>query len=1059
MKKVLLFATAFFSCFSVLSQPSEVYFTSSPTLSPDAKSVVFSYESDLWKADLATGAATRITAMQGDETNARFSPDGKWIAFSSSENGNSDVYVVPAEGGEIRQLTYHSSYDLVESWSWDSKTIYFESGSQNGGTAFKVSLNGGTPERLFQHFFNRVHNVALSVNNEVFFNDTWESDSQAMRKGYKGDFNPDIQSYNLKTKEYKRYTDYRGKDMWPTTDNKGNVYFVSDEENGNYNLYTFINGQKTALTHFTESIKRPQVSADGSRLIFEKDYQLWIYDVASKQSQKLNMNLVKNRTLPKLQDFDVKNEISAFDISPDNKKLAFTSRGQLFVSDTKGKFVKQLQTSVDGRAMEVKWLKDSTTLLFSQTVGGYQNWFMISADGKGKEKQITKDTQSNRGLSLNKDKSLGVYLSGRNEVRTIDLKTMVSRTILKEELWGLYNDIPLFSPNGEYILFTAYRDFETDIFLHHIKKNETVNLSKTGVSENSPVWSPDSKYLYFSSDRMNPSYPFGPKSPKIYRLELTKLDEPYRTDKFDELFKKEDKKDEKKDDVKNKDKKDKKDKKSSDKKKEEKPVVPIKIDMADIMDRLELVSPSFGSQGTPYVIQKDNKTFVFYTSDHGEGKTSIWKTTYEPFEPTKTEKVDDANGYEVASADDKYYILAAGKIKTLDFDKGKTEAIDISFTFQKNLSDEFHQMFYEAWAGIEENFYNETFHKADWKALRDKYAAFLPNLTSRNDFRILFNDLLGELNASHLGLYSNGKEESVYYKSRTMETGLLFEPGKPYVVQRVIKRSAIDKDDKKILPGDVLTHVNGIAVDTSKNRDYYFTKPSADREIELKLKRKGADTAYTVKVHPQSSLNGNLYDEWIDWNQNYVDKKSKDRIAYVHMKNMGLSEYEKFVVDMTRDWYKKDALIFDLRYNTGGNVHDLVLDFLARKPYMKWKYREGVATTQPNFGVAAKPIILLINEQSLSDAEVTAAGFKELKLGKIIGTETYRWIIFTSGKGLVDGSSYRLPSWGCYTLDGKNLEQEGVSPDIYIKQTFTERLNDQDPQLNRAIEEIMKELK
>jgi tricorn protease len=162
---------------------------------------------------------------------------------------------------------------------------------------------------------------------------------------------------------------------------------------------------------------------------------------------------------------------------------------------------------------------------------------------------------------------------------------------------------------------------------------------------------------------------------------------------------------------------------------------------------------------------------------------------------------------------------------------------------------------------------------------------------------------------------------------------------------------------------------------------------------------------------------------------------------------------------MTSEAYNREGLIFDLRYNTGGNVHDLVLNFLAQKPYLKWKYREGQFTIQPNFSPAAKPLVLLINEQSLSDAEMTAVGFKQLQLGKIIGTETYRWIIFTSGKGLVDGSFYRLPSWGCYTLDGKNIEREGVKPDIYVKQSFKDRLEDKDPQLDKAIEEVLKELK
>jgi C-terminal processing protease CtpA/Prc len=164
------------------------------------------------------------------------------------------------------------------------------------------------------------------------------------------------------------------------------------------------------------------------------------------------------------------------------------------------------------------------------------------------------------------------------------------------------------------------------------------------------------------------------------------------------------------------------------------------------------------------------------------------------------------------------------------------------------------------------------------------------------------------------------------------------------------------------------------------------------------------------------------------------------------MKNMGQGELENFLVDMTRQLANRDALILDLRYNTGGNVHDDVLRFLSQKSYLQWKYREGQMTPQSNFSPSDKPIVLLVNEQSLSDAE-------------IIGTETYRWIIFTSGKGLVDGSFYRLPSWGCYTLDGKNIEKEGVKPDITVTNTFMDRLTGNDPQLDKAVETIMQQLK
>ena len=174
---------------------------------------------------------------------------------------------------------------------------------------------------------------------------------------------------------------------------------------------------------------------------------------------------------------------------------------------------------------------------------------------------------------------------------------------------------------------------------------------------------------------------------------------------------------------------------------------------------------------------------------------------------------------------------------------------------------------------------------------------------------------------------------------------------------------------------------------------------------------------------------------------------------------MGQGELEQFIIDMTQELNKKDALIFDLRYNTGGNVHDEVLKFLSQKSYLQWKYREGKLTNQPNFSPADKPIILLTNEQSLSDAEMTSQGFKALKLGKIVGNETYRWIIFTSGVSLVDGSSVRMPAWGCYSMEGKDLEKHGVQPDILVINSFEDKLNGKDPQLDRAIEEILKQIK
>ncbi|WP_243431595.1 hypothetical protein [Algoriphagus lutimaris] len=221
------------------------YFTFSPTLTPDGETIVFSYEGDLWKVSINGGQAYRMTAMEGEETRPAVSPDGKWLAFSAEQFGNADVFIMPIEGGEIQQLTYHEATDEVESWSWDSQTIYFTSNRYNRYTAFEINIAGSTPKRLFPNYFNTVHNTVVSpVNGEIFFNESWESKNFAHRKRYKGEYNPDIKSYNPKTKVYQQYTDYEGKDFGASIDQNGNLYFMSDEANGEYNLYTLKSPKK-----------------------------------------------------------------------------------------------------------------------------------------------------------------------------------------------------------------------------------------------------------------------------------------------------------------------------------------------------------------------------------------------------------------------------------------------------------------------------------------------------------------------------------------------------------------------------------------------------------------------------------------------------------------------------------------------------------------------------------------------------------------------------------------------------------------------------------------------
>lgn len=1039
--------SAIFLCITLIgnAQTKKTFFTLNPTLTPNAQTIIFSYEGDLWKVPTEGGNAYRITAMQGNETNPSVSPDGKWLAFSSTQYGNSDVYIMPLNGGNIQQLTYHESNDIVSSWSWDSATIYFTSTRYNNVATYSIQVTGGTPTRLFDQFFNTVHNLVENpITDELYFNESWESNVFAHRKRYKGAYNPDIKSYNLKTKEYKEFTNYNGKDFGVTFDEKGTIYFKSDEANGEYNLYTFNNGVKKQLTNFNTSIMWPKVSANGEKIVFRKEYQIQVYDVASGKTTTPTIHIFTNNTLEKNQSYNVKGEITYFDVSPDEKKMAFISRGKLFVSDIKGKFIKEITIEKDEAVKEVKWLKNNKTLLYAQSTKGYYNWFTIDAEGYSNGKQLTKDTKNNRQITLNSDRTKAVYLSGRNDVCLMDLTNFKSTIIVSDELWGFYNANPYFSPDDKYIAYNAKLDFENEIFVYNLETKKAINLTNTKVSESSPVWSPDGKYLYFASDRLQPGFPYGTTNGKIYQMALDKYNAPFKAEKYNDLFKKESKKDTDKD--------------TDEKSKEEKPVV--KINSTDIMERLRSVSPRFGEQENPNILKKDDKTFVLYISNHSEGKSQLWKTTLTPFEKNKTERVSDKTirNYQLVSSKKGNYILIKGTINTLDIDKNKLTAIEIDYNFNKSLSKEFTQMYYEAWAGIEENFYNKTFHGQDWEKLRNQYATYLPFVTSRANLRLIFNDMLGELNTSHFGFTSNGKEEKVFHGTKTLATGIVFDNKNPFIVERIVKQGPTDYSDINIKKGDKLIAINGFIIDPSENREKLLSSPDLSSEIMLTFRRN--DSNFNVNLHPASSnkVKDLMYDEWQDDNQKYVDTKSDNKIAYVHMKNMTNGELIKFKEDLVGKEAYKNGLILDLRYNRGGNVHDPVLQFLSQKKYLNWKYREGKLASQPNFDYGSRPIVLLINEQSLSDAEMTAAGFKELGLGTIVGTETYRWIIFTSGKDLVDGSYYRLPAWGCYTLDGKNLEAEGVSPDVFVGKNFKDRLEGNHPQLDKAIEIILKDL-
>ena len=405
------------------------------------------------------------------------------------------------------------------------------------------------------------------------------------------------------------------------------------------------------------------------------------------------------------------------------------------------------------------------------------------------------------------------------------------------------------------------------------------------------------------------------------------------------------------------------------------------------------------------------------------------------------------------------YYQSRGKIGRIDVGGKKNKTISFNTKIKVDKTADYEQMLGELYYTLQHYYYDASHHQLDWRKTYRQFLPVLQQVREDQDFYDYANEMIGYLNSSHTGIRGPGGRKT---HEVSAHFGVVWNiSDQKITIKKIIKNGPLYFHRDSVTTGDELVRINGEKVDPKQNIWKYFNGKIDKRVIlAFKSQRAGKNIAISLKPISAGAENRLVLEEWIRARRELVKKQTDDRISYIYMRAMGSGDLQRFLKELERDAVPRKGLILDLRYNFGGNVHDRVLQALTKPIYAKWRIRGLSETPQSTFGITDKPIVLLINEVTLSDGEMTANGFKTLKRGPIIGNTTYGWLIFTTGVSLMNGGYFRLPFWGCYTLDGKDLETSGgVKPDIVVINDLNHDLNGEDPQLEMAIDKILELIK
>ncbi|MFS4483283.1 S41 family peptidase [Hyunsoonleella sp. 2307UL5-6] len=1051
-----------------------------PAISPDGQMIAFNYQGDIWTSTITGQNAKRLTVHEAYDTKPVWSADGASIAFISERFGNNDVFVMPASGGMPKRITYHSASDIITDYTADGNIIFstrrnFVQVEREFETHI-ISQNGGTPKRYLDA---TGYDAAISPNGKfvVFV----KGSCRLEREAYRGPANRDIWLYTIKTDSYTKLTDYDGNDFYPQWGDDNTIYFQSSRS-GKYNIHKLSisesgtkQGDISQITSFSDmGIFSFQISKNGKDIVAVKGNDVFVINAITKNQKAVSITINSDYRFDPVVHKTYSGDVNAIAISPNGAYAAINIRGELFVRETsKDKKRTVNLTKSSYRDTDATWLNDST-LLFISDRAGQKDIYLVKSDNnnegdifktlKHKVERLTKTSGNEDNLVLSPDGKSMAYTLGRGKlvVANINNKGQLSNKKTLLDGWATANGVS-WSPDSKWLAYSlSDLDFNAEIYIHKADNStKPVNISMHPKQDRGPVWSPDGKKLMFSSNRNNSDY-------DVWFTWLTKADWEKTTEDWEEAT----------DDEKLKKEEKKADKKGEEDKKEKTPKVkPITINFDDIHERQVQVTAFTGGE-FGQLFSKDSKT-IYYTT--GNGSRGDAETTSDLFKikwngkDKKALTTSNARPSNITTNNkiSKLYLTKGGSLSSLNMSNDKMESLSFSAKMDIDYNVESQQIFNEAWKAINDGFYDPDFHGQNWETLRATYEPLALNASTRDDFQTIFNWMLGQINASHMGLYRVETREDVQ-RERTGLLGIELEPlasGNLKVIS-VVPRMPGDRSASQIFVGDVITAVNGNSLDSSTNI-YEFLEGTVNEKIYLEVSRRGVSKE--IIIRPKSSNRAENYNAWVKARKRLTDTYSNGRLGYIHIQGMNWTSFERFERELTAAGLGKEGIVIDVRFNGGGWTTDYLMAVLNVKQHA-YTVPRGAAKNLKKEQIKfvnhypyserlplaswTKPSIALCNQNSYSNAEIFSHAYKTLNLGTLVGTPTFGAVISTGGTGLIDGSYVRMPFRGWYVkATQSNMELGPAVPDIIVNNNPDDKAKQRDTQLKKAVDELLSQLK